>query len=388
MGLRLALTHWRNPSRANRYDKKLMGFARAQPILQRVGPKSTAMIGQAIGRMLIFGPVVVAALFVSMGLILLLRPLLARHALARPNARSSHIEPTPQGGGIAVVVSTLTVAWAAIVLSPASVQSETVSLLTLTAATAFLAGVGAIDDMRSLTATVRLFAQFVAVGAVVAAIPHELQLLPQVPWWTERIGLVLGGVWLVNLVNFMDGIDWMTVAELVPVTGVFVLLGVFGAIGLLPAVVAAALLGAILGFAPFNKPVARLFLGDVGSLPIGLLLGWLLLQLAISGHFAAAIILPLYYLADATITLVRRVARGEPFWQAHRTHFYQRANKAGFSIGEIITRVFAVNVVLAALALMTVAAASPAWSMIGLGAGVAIASGLLLNLARGKRRPV
>ena len=76
---------------------------------------------------------------------------------------------------------------------------------------------------------------------------------------------------------------------------------------LLPAVVAAALLGAIVGFAPFNKPVARLFLGDVGSLPMGLLLGWLLLQLAGEGHVAAAVILPLYYLLDATITLARRL---------------------------------------------------------------------------------
>ncbi len=104
-----------------------------------------------------------------------------------------------------------------------------------------------------------------------------MRILPVLPWWVERACLLLGGVWLVNLVNFMDGIDWITVAETVPVTGAIVLLGVFGAIGPLPSLVAAALLGATLGFAPFNKPVARLFLGDVGSLPIGLLLGWLLL---------------------------------------------------------------------------------------------------------------
>ena len=97
----------------------------------------------------------------------------------------------------------------------------------------------------------------------------------------------------------------------------------------------------MLGFAPFNKPVARLFLGDVGSLPIGLLLGWLLLQLAAKGHLAAALILPLYYLADATITLACRIARGEPIWQAHRTHFYQRATDNGFSVPAIVTRVFA-----------------------------------------------
>ena len=94
-------------------------------------------------------------------------------------------------------------------------------------------------------------------------------------------------------------------------------------------VVALALCGALIGFAPFNRPVARIFLGDVGSLPIGLLFAWLLVLLAGSGHLAAAVILPLYYLADATLTLLRRMKDREPFWQAHRTHFYQLATDRG-----------------------------------------------------------
>ncbi|MCQ7029737.1 hypothetical protein MRO55_24860, partial [Escherichia coli] len=88
------------------------------------------------------------------------------------------------------------------------------------------------------------------------------------------------GLWFVNLVNFMDGLDWMTVVEMVPLLGA---LTAFGLAGHLPAeatVAAAALLGGLLGFAPFNRPVARLFLGDVGSLPIGLLVAWLLYRLA------------------------------------------------------------------------------------------------------------
>ena len=96
------------------------------------------------------------------------------------------------------------------------------------------------------------------------------------PWWLERALLVLGGLWFVNLVNFMDGIDWMTVAEAVPISAGVVLLGIAGGLPAPAVIVALALLGAMIGFAPFNRPVARLFLGDVGSLPIGLLLGWLL----------------------------------------------------------------------------------------------------------------
>jgi UDP-N-acetylmuramyl pentapeptide phosphotransferase/UDP-N-acetylglucosamine-1-phosphate transferase len=153
----------------------------------------------------------------------------------------------------------------------------------------------------------------------------------------------------------------------------------------LPALVAAVLLGAILGFAPFNKPVAQLFLGDVGSLPIGLLLGWLLLQLAAGGHLAAALILPLYYLADATITLGLRIANGERVWQAHRSHFYQRATDNGFSVGEIVARVLAVNLVLAALALVSVAAGSVPLSLAALAAAIAAVAWLLATFARGRR---
>ncbi len=97
--------------------------------------------------------------------------------------------------------------------------------------------------------------------------------------------------------------------------------------------VALALLGAILGFAPFNRPVARLFLGDVGSLPIGLVLGWLLLILAVSGHFAAALLLPLYYLADCNHHARHAHLSGaRAVWQAHRSHFYQRAVAGGLTV--------------------------------------------------------
>jgi UDP-N-acetylmuramyl pentapeptide phosphotransferase/UDP-N-acetylglucosamine-1-phosphate transferase len=119
----------------------------------------------------------------------------------------------------------------------------------------------------------------------------------------------------------------------------------------------------------------------VGSLPIGLLLGWLLVQLAAMGHLAAALILPLYYLADATITLVRRVVQGEAFWQAHRTHFYQLATDHGLSVREIVTRVFLVNLALAGLAFVAVAAHNVVVSLAMLSAGAVIILWLLAVFA-------
>ena len=335
--------------------------------------------------LVVLASIAVLAGILTTGLIALAWPWLKSYALARPNARSSHHRPTPQGGGIAVVATTLAVAWGAVAVFSPLAQDLGGQFLTVTAAAMFLACVGAVDDLRTLPAALRLSLQFIAVGAVIAAVPSELQVLPLLPWWLERVCLLFGGVWLVNLVIFMDGIDCITVAEVVPVTGAIILLGSFGAIGLLPAIVAAALFGASLGFAPFNRPVAKLFLGDVGSLPIGLLLVWLLLQLANSGHLAVALILPLYYLADATISLGRRVARGEPFWQAHRTHFYQRATDNGFSVPEILIRIFLVNLGLGALALITVATDSSAASLAALTASVGLVAWLLITFARAKR---
>jgi len=191
-------------------------------------------------------------------------------------------------------------------------------------------------------------------------------------------------MWFVNLTNFMDGIDWLTVAEVVPITGAIVLLGLLNAISALPALVGFALLGAILGFAPFNKPVAKLFLGDIGSLSIGFLLAWLLLRLAASGHLAAAIILPLYYIADATLTLSRRVIAGEPVWQAHRSHFYQLALDRRFTVSEVVARVFVVNLALVALAVMTVVYHIHMVAIAALTVAVALVAWLLAIFAQGK----
>jgi UDP-N-acetylmuramyl pentapeptide phosphotransferase/UDP-N-acetylglucosamine-1-phosphate transferase len=317
------------------------------------------------------------------GLIVLLLPALRRHALARPNARSSHVEPTPQGGGIAVVVATAIVALAAVTLT--SPPGERVQLAWVLGAAALIAAVGAVDDMRAMPVLPRLLLQALAVAVVIAALPAELRAVPALPWFIERALLALGALWFVNLVNFMDGIDWMTVAETVPVAGALIMIGWLGALPSAGVVAALALLGAVLGFAPFNRPVARLFLGDVGSLPIGLLLAWLLMLLALNGQFAAALLLPLYYLADATLTLARRVLAGERVWQAHRTHFYQRATDGGFTVIEIVGRVFAVNVVLAALAVISVTASGRWVALATLAAGAALVAWLLRAFARGKR---
>jgi len=197
--------------------------------------------------------------------------------------------------------------------------------------------------------------------------------------------LLIGALWFVNLVNFMDGLDWMTVAEVVPITAALALIGFFENQPPWAIVVSLALCGATIGFAFFNRPVATLFLGDVGSLPIGLILAWLLILVAGSGDWPAAILLPLYYLADATLTLFRRIVNGEKVWLAHRSHFYQRATDNGLTVIQIVRRVFIVNLILAVLALATVVKPSAELDAGALIAGAIVVAWLLMSFVRGRR---
>ena len=319
---------------------------------------------------------------VCVGLIVVLHPLLQRYALAKPNARSSHRVPTPQGGGIAVIAATLTASGVGLVSFGAPF---TLSLATAFAAVIVMACVGVADDVRPLAVAPRLLLQALAVAAVIYALPGALRVVPVLPFWFERALLFVGGLWFVNLVNFMDGIDWMTVVEVIPIAAALAALGSLAALPPEAVVVALALGGAMAGFAYFNRPAAKLFLGDVGSLPIGLLVGWLLVLLAGAGHLAAALLLPLYYLADATLTLLRRLSSGEQVWQAHRTHYYQRATDRGFTVTEIITRVFVVNLMLAALALITLLAGNRLVDAAALACGAALVAALLYSFARKRR---
>lgn len=315
----------------------------------------------------------------------LLRPLMLRYALARPNARSSHRIPTPQGGGIAVLAGAFLALGLAPLLAPLP-AGATRALLLVMAAASLLAFVGAWDDIRPLPAGLRLVLQAFCVALVVFYAAPEVRLLPEaLPLWAERGLVLLAGVWFVNLVNFMDGIDWITVAGIVPLCAALVLLSLYGWLDLASGLLAAALLGGLIGFAPLNRPVAKLFLGDVGSLPIGLLTAYLLYRLAGTGALAAALILPLYHVMDSTITLFRRLARGEKVWQAHRTHFYQQATDNGLSVGEVVAQVALLNLALAALAAVTVAIPALWAQLAGLATALVLVGLLLRRFAR--RRP-
>jgi UDP-N-acetylmuramyl pentapeptide phosphotransferase/UDP-N-acetylglucosamine-1-phosphate transferase len=284
--------------------------------------------------------------------------------------------PTPRGGGVAVVGSTL-LAWAVL----AKAGSGSPAILGVSLGAGFLALVSWIDDLRGLSPMVRLLAQSAAVAIGIFALP-ETQNVLQV-WlgsaaYFTAIGLVW--IWWTNLFNFMDGIDGLAGGEAAAIgAGLLLFAGV--GVGTDPALalLAAAVTGAVIGFLVWNWSPARIFLGDVGSVPLGYLLGFLLLGPAMHGHWKVALILPLYFLADATITLARRLLRGERVWQAHREHYYQQAVRRGLGHAAVVRRVIAADLLLIGCGW----AAENGWGAVALAASAAIVAVLLITLGRG-----
>ncbi len=251
-------------------------------------------------------------------------------------------------------------------------------------AAAALAGVSWIDDLRNLGALPRLAAQFAAAIAGVLVLPGLVFQCLFPPWLDAALAVIVW-VWFVNLFNFMDGIDGISGVESIAIAAGIVLIG--GVLSLVPAGMTAqalAVAAATAGFLAWNWHPAKIFLGDIGSVALGYLLAWLLLALAAMGEWEAAAILPLYYLADATITLLRRLARKEKVWQAHREHYYQQAVQSGRSHARVSTVVAAANVALIALAMAAAATPVGVFSPgILIGGASALVLGLLYWMRRG-----
>jgi UDP-N-acetylmuramyl pentapeptide phosphotransferase/UDP-N-acetylglucosamine-1-phosphate transferase len=307
-----------------------------------------------------------------------LRLLRRRGVLDIPNERSSHSAPTPRGGGIAVT-GVLLAAWLAFWLAGAG-DAATEQFWIPLAAAAGLAAISWLDDARGgLPAILRFGAQGIAVGAGLFALPGEGAVFQGT--LPPALDMALSGLvwlWFVNLFNFMDGIDGIAGSQAASAgLGLFVFALIsagaagLGAYGLALAAVA-------LGFLPWNWQPARIFLGDVGSVPLGYAIGWLLLALASFGGWQAALLLVLYFFADASFTLFRRLLRGEAVWRAHREHYYQYAVQAGRSHAHVVTAVTGVNLVLAGLALATTVSPAVAWG--ALGAGILLTAALLCYL--------
>lgn len=256
-----------------------------------------------------------------------------------PVDRSNHQAPTPRGGGIAVSLA----ATAFLLTAGADAHMAWAAI--------FLAIVSLIDDVKGLAIRPRLAAQFLAIAYGYYALADHSISQGLLPLWAEAPLVALAWVWFINLYNFMDGIDGITVAQTTSLSvGIFVLGMITTEVTAGMQADAAIVAAAVLGFAFFNWHPARIFMGDVGSIPLGFLMGYMLLMLAAKGEWAAALILPAYYLADATYTITRRALRGEKIWKAHSEHAFQKAVRSGWLHDEVVRWIVALNIVLVVLA--------------------------------------
>jgi UDP-N-acetylmuramyl pentapeptide phosphotransferase/UDP-N-acetylglucosamine-1-phosphate transferase len=327
--------------------------------------------------------VVASAAALSSVLIYVLKPVLVRYLLAHPNERSSHVRATPQGAGVGVMLALFIVLTAVQLWWPQAVSGPL--LFPAILAAAGLTVLGLIDDARSLPVSWRFAGQILAALVLALSLPRDLRILPDLlPFWVERGLVAFGTVYLINAINFLDGIDWITAAQVVPMTLGVAALAFLGAVPTNVGTLALALLGAMLGFAVFNKHPAQVFLGDAGSLPIGLLLA-LMLSFVAGANVAAALLLPLYTLLDSGMTLIRRSYNREHIFSAHRSHFYQRAVIAGMTPPQVTTRIFVLGLLLASLAVTAVVLNSTIADILLLGLGAAATFYMLYLLARGSK---
>jgi UDP-N-acetylmuramyl pentapeptide phosphotransferase/UDP-N-acetylglucosamine-1-phosphate transferase len=254
------------------------------------------------------------------------------YRLDHPNARSLHVNPTPRGGGIGIVAGTVVSAALLVALG----EGSDIGLGWLVAAALLVAAISLVDDWLSVHFGVRIVVHFTAAGLLVwdgfwlqsITLPGETWVLS----YSLAIGLsLLFVVWMTNLYNFMDGMDGFAGGMTVIGFGTFGLLGwvanaeLFSVLSLLVAAAAA-------GFLLFNFPPARIFMGDVGSSFLGFLAAAFMLWADRGDVFPPWVGMLVFspFIVDASVTLVVRVTRRERFWEAHKTHYYQRLVQLGW----------------------------------------------------------
>jgi len=278
---------------------------------------------------------------------LLLTPLIRHYARCRhlvdvPNTRSSHVRPTPRGGGLAIAVSCI----AGLVILTCLHRFPFDLFSTLTGAGILVAAVGFMDDHVDISARWRVLAHFAAaVWIVISFNGFFMQYRPSPSEWFLDLFWIISIVWLINLYNFMDGIDTIAGAEAVFVsisaTALFAAGGEYGM-----ASAAALLTVAVGGFLFWNLPPARIFMGDVGSGFIGVVIGAFALAGIKHGTISIWVWLILLgvFLVDSTITVGRRIMRGQKWYSAHRSHAYQHGARRLGSHGKVTAIVTGINV--------------------------------------------
>ena len=281
---------------------------------------------------------------ISLSLSLFLSPLTILYAnrfsiVDVANHRSSHVGVTPRGGGIVFVI----VFYIGLLLYSLFLSLPVFPIVIIAFCSIVMAFVGWLDDFKDLSASIRFFIQFIVVLISCMFIPKIWYSIPIV---IEKTILILSWIWFINLFNFMDGTDGYAAQE-----AVFICIGIF-LFSIVLCNIALILALSVLGFLRVNYPKAKIFMGDIGSIFLGYIIGGLLIYSLYLDriNFIQPIILTSLFLFDATFTLIKRGLQKKKVWRAHREHWYQRLNIAGASH----TQIFWIGVVYNILILLII----------------------------------
>lgn len=273
--------------------------------------------------------------------------LLEKNILDIPRKGSGHTTPRPRGGGlgIAAIISVMFAVLAYSLPVPLHFKAMLGGFL-------LLVGVSWWDDRADLGYKLRLFMQFIAILPAACTFGPDFLIFQGVlPLIADRIILVIAWLWFTNIMNLMDGIDGITAMEGAFIGGAVAILLLLTGTG--PAWLPAAALiiaGACLGFLIWNWQPARVFMGDVGTIPLGFICGWLLMNMAAEGLLLSAMLIPLYHCYDASLTLFLRLSMRRTLIARHRSHFFQRAIRAGYTHAQTVLMLLVVNMCLFACA--------------------------------------
>jgi UDP-N-acetylmuramyl pentapeptide phosphotransferase/UDP-N-acetylglucosamine-1-phosphate transferase len=286
-------------------------------------------------------------LFILVGTKYLISYLVQSNMLDVSNNRSNHITPTPRGGGILIIISILLGSMIAGIMN--------IELITMLFSALFLSIVGFVDDRFNLPISIRFVCQIFVALVFISNIPAEILVFKNyLPLYFEKLLMTIALIWFMNCFNFMDGIDGIASSEAAYIALSIFILSFFVSMKLELKHLCLIVAIANLAFLRWNWHHAKIFMGDSGSVPLGFVLGWLLVKLALAGAVIASIIIPLYFLSDALITMGRRLFNGEKIWQSHSKHFYQMAARNGLSHANIVSYIMIANIFLAIAAIISI----------------------------------
>ena len=282
----------------------------------------------------------------------------------KPSERTNHIIPTPKGAGIILIPL--------IIFSSGLVffLNETLDLqwIIYFICCLILLILSFLDDLKSLPSSIRLIFQFSCVGLCLFFLKNEilffsqnLQLLtilglsPNFDFFIVTITLLLFWLWIINLFNFMDGMDGITSVQVIFLSLLVNSLTLLGYFSENIQFLSIMMLASFLAFLNFNKPPAKIFLGDSGSIPVGFLCGLIIIKSIVEYNiFIPLLIISMYYFLDSSLTLAIRFMKRKNIFIAHSEHFYQRVLRSGYSHSDVLFKILILSIFLFILSLLSI----------------------------------